>query len=228
MTIYADEKKFSTRRMVLMAVFVAMAYAVQLVFRIKVFGFLTFDAKDAILTLGAMVLGPVSGIVMAVLVALIEMISVSETAFWGFLMNAVSSSVFVALASSIYRRKKSLNTALLGLAASILATTAVMLLMNIWVTPIYSGMPTKEIVRMIPTVLLPFNLTKAVFNAALVMVLYKPVTMALRRIHVVSGSADYHMNRVSVLVLVGGLVVIAGCVVAFLLGMNGHFIFGSK
>ena len=90
--------------MVLMAVFVAMAYAVQLVFRIKVFGFLTFDAKDAILTLGAMVLGPVSGIVMAVLVALIEMISVSETAFWGFLMNAVSSAVFVALASSIYRR----------------------------------------------------------------------------------------------------------------------------
>ncbi len=214
--------------MVLMAVFVAMAYAVQLVFRIKVFGFLTFDAKDAILTLGAMVLGPVSGIVMAVLVALIEMISVSETAFWGFLMNAVSSAVFVALASSIYRRKKSLNTALLGLAASILAMTAVMLLMNIWVTPIYSGMPTKEIVRMIPSVLLPFNLTKAVFNAALVMVLYKPVTMALRRIHVVSGAADYHMNRVSVLVLVGGLVVIVGCVVAFLFGMNGHFIFGSK
>lgn len=228
MTVYADENKFSTRRMVLSAVFCAMAYAVQLVFRIQVFGFLTFDAKDAILTLGAMVLGPVTGMVIAVLVALIEMISVSSTGFWGFLMNAISSAVFAGAASAIYRRKKTLNSAIIGLLVSVLSMTAVMIVMNIFITPIYSGMPTADVIRMIPSVLLPFNLTKAIFNAALVMVLYKPITVALRRIRVVSGEATYRMNRSSVLILVIGGLVIAACVAVFFLCMNGKLVFGGK
>lgn len=226
MTVFADEKKFSTRRMVLTAVFCAMAYAVEYVFHFKV-GFLTFDAKDAILTLGAMFLGPITGAVMAILVALIEMISMSETAFWGFLMNAVSSAVFAATASAIYQRRKSVNSALIGLLTSVLTTTAVMMVMNIVITPIYTHSTAAAVIGLIPTLLLPFNLIKTVFNAAMVLILYKPVSTALKQIGVISGKGSYRMNRTSVLILAVGVLLIAVCVVILLVFLNGSFKIGK-
>ena len=65
-------------RMVVVAVFCAMAYACQFVFRIHV-SFLTFDAKDAIMAIGAMIFGPVWGVVMAFLVAFLEFLTLSGT-----------------------------------------------------------------------------------------------------------------------------------------------------
>ena len=47
-------------RMVIVAVFCALAYACQFVFRIHV-SFLTFDAKDAVMAIGAMIFGPLWG-----------------------------------------------------------------------------------------------------------------------------------------------------------------------
>ena len=81
------------KRLVGMAVFAALAYAVTFVFRIPV-QFLTFDAKDAILTVAAFVYGPVSAIIMSLIPAFIEFITISGTGFWGFLMNFASSACF--------------------------------------------------------------------------------------------------------------------------------------
>ena len=52
--------RFGVRKMTLLALFTAMAYAVTFAFRINV-GFLTFDAKDAIVCIASMIFGPVSG-----------------------------------------------------------------------------------------------------------------------------------------------------------------------
>ena len=67
----------------MVALFCALAYATMFVFRIKV-SFLTFDAKDAIITLAGLLFGPLASLVISFTVALIEMISVSDTQFWGF------------------------------------------------------------------------------------------------------------------------------------------------
>ena len=76
-----------------MALLCALAYICEFVFRIKV-SFLTFDAKDAIIAIGALAFGPVSGVAMSLVVALLELVTVSETGFYGFLMNFLSSAVF--------------------------------------------------------------------------------------------------------------------------------------
>ena len=65
------------RRTVAAALFAALAYLFVFVFRIQVAGFLTFDLKDAVMTLGALFLGPVAGVAIALAVALLEMVSVS-------------------------------------------------------------------------------------------------------------------------------------------------------
>ena len=56
-----------------MAMFAALAYGVTFVFRIPV-SFLTFDAKDAVLTVAAFIYGPLASVIMALIPALIELI----------------------------------------------------------------------------------------------------------------------------------------------------------
>ena len=54
---------------------------------------LTFDFKDAILSINALLFGPLTGVVSAALVALVEFITVSDTGVYGLIMNFLSSAV---------------------------------------------------------------------------------------------------------------------------------------
>lgn len=169
------------KKLVLAALFSALAYvATILTAWIRVSGFLTFDAKDTLITVAGLVLGPVYSILISLLVSLIEIITIPETGFWGFLMNFLSTAAFAGVCSLIYKYKKNLKGACIGLVSSVFATTAVMALLNLFVTPIYTGLPTETIAKMIPTLFLPFNFTKAVLNSALVLIIYKPVSRALK------------------------------------------------
>ena len=86
------------KKLTCLALFVALAYVTMFVFRIKV-GFLTFDAKDAIITVAAISFGPLSGVLISLAVALLEMVTVSDTLIYGFLMNFLSSATFSATAA---------------------------------------------------------------------------------------------------------------------------------
>ena len=66
--------------------------------------------------------------------------------------------------------------------------TLLMLLWNYIITPAYMGVPREAVVRMLPTVFLPFNAFKGGLNAALTLLLYKPLMRALRLAHLVPES----------------------------------------
>ena len=157
-----------------------MSYICLLLIRVPgIAGFLTLDVKDAIITLGAMFLGPISAIMISLVVSLIEMISVSNTEFWGFLMNFLGTAVFSVLASMIYRARRTFSGGVVGLCVAVVSMVAVMLVANIFITPIYRGVPTEAVIALLPT-LFVFNLVKGILNAAVVLFLYKPVSNALK------------------------------------------------
>ena len=83
--------------------------------------------------------------------------------------------------SIIYRYIKSFLGAVIGLVSGVCAVTAVMMLANLFITPFYMGSTTEAVAAMIPTVLLPFNLVKAILNAAIVLLLYKPLSVLLKK-----------------------------------------------
>jgi riboflavin transporter FmnP len=200
--------KVDLKKLVGMAMFSALAYAATLVFRIPV-QFLTFDAKDAVLTVASFIYGPLASIPMSLIPALIEFITISDTGIWGLIMNFVSSATFAFFASTVYKYKRSLNGAMLGLFASISATVGVMIIMNMFITPIYLGVPKEAVMELLPILLLPFNFAKALMNSALVMLIYKPITLAMRRAGLISGRLDMRFNRQSVITLaVGGVTLI--------------------
>lgn len=209
------------------ALFSALAYLSVFVFRIKV-SFLTFDAKDAVLAIGGMVFGPISALVSSLLVSLVEMVTVSDTGPYGLVMNFASSASFAFFASLIYKYRRRYSGAVMGLAVSVCAMTAVMMGMNLLVTPHYMGVSTADVAAYIPTLLLPFNLTKAILNAGLSLLLYKPVSTALRAAKLTAPSEGSKPRAVyTVISTVAAILVIAGAVLYFVLALNGSVTAGA-
>ena len=170
------------KRMTALAMLAALAYVSVVIIRIpNVGGFLTMDFKDVIITVGGMFFGPIAAVILALLVPFIEFLTISGTGPYGLIMNVLSSMTFALVASVIYKYKKSFLGAILGLLSAVLAMTAVMMLANLLVTPYYTGMSREAVAAMIPKLLLPFNLTKAILNASLTMMLYKPLTNILKK-----------------------------------------------
>jgi riboflavin transporter FmnP len=211
-----ERRKIDTKRIVGMAMFSALAYATTFIFHIKV-QFLTFDAKDAILTIASFIYGPLSALIMSLIPALIEFITISDTGFWGLLMNFASSAIFTVTASLIYKCKRSLNGAIIGLYSAVILTAGLMIPLNILITPIYMKVPTDTVIKFIPTLLFPFNLAKALMNAAIVMFLYKPVSVALKRARLIEGSIDVRFNKQSVIMLTVGALTLAVAIILFVI-----------
>lgn len=168
-------------KLVILSLLSALAYVIALVFpKIEVAGFLRYEPKDVIILIGAFLLGPYAAVICPVLVALLEMVTISQTGPIGCLMNALSSCSFALVASFIYKKKHTIVGAILGLAVGSVAMTGVMLLWNWLVTPLYMEVSRSVVESMLLPVFLPFNLIKAGLNSALTLALYKPLTSALR------------------------------------------------
>lgn len=210
----------ATQKLVGIALFSALAFAVTFVFRIPV-SFLTFDAKDAVITVASFLYGPLSGVAMSLIAALLELVTVSSTGLYGFLMNFLSSAVFSSVAAGIYSLRRKPRTAILGVLLAVVAMTGAMMLFNLVVTPLYMQVPTAEVAALIPTLLLPFNLAKGLLNAALALLLYKPLSVALSRAGLVGGKGEkkkMSRNRTTLIVfLTASLMLIAALTLFFLL-----------
>ncbi len=171
------------RRMCAMAMLCALAFLAVAFIRIPVVSFLKYEPKDVLLVIGGFLFGPVYGGLMCTVVSLVEMVTISDTGVIGFIMNLLSSGLFVCVAAGFYHRHRTLKNALCGLIAGVLAMTAGMLLWNYLITPLYMHVPRSTVVGMLWTVFLPFNLLKGALNGALALVLYKGVAGALRAAH---------------------------------------------
>lgn len=226
-----NKDRFGVRRMTLIAVFTAMAYAVSFVFRINV-SFLTFDAKDAIVAIAAMIFGPASGAVISLLVATIEQLTVGDTGFWGWLMDIASTATFSVVAGYIYSKRRNISGVAISLASAVIATVTVMMLCNLLITPIYMNVELRQVIDLLPKLLLPFNLTKSVLNAGVVLALYKPLITALRAAKLLPSheSADGAKKSLwstrSLIFMLIALVLISASIIYMLFGLGGHFEFG--
>ena len=170
-----------TARMCLLALLCALSYGVVAVGRIPVVMFLSYDPKDIVIALGGFIVGPVGAVVVSLIVALLEMITISSTGPIGMLMNFLSSASFAGVAALVYRRRHTLGGAVLGLLCGVCGMTVLMLLWNYLITPIYMGFPRAAVAEMLIPVFLPFNLLKGGLNAAFTMLLYKPFRRVLAR-----------------------------------------------
>ncbi len=169
-------------------IFAALAVVVGYATSFIKVSFLSFDMKDIVIILSAFIYGPVSGFGVSVIAAVVEFLTYSTTGVYGLIMNLASSATFSLVAALVYSRRKSFNFAIIGVFSGVLSVTAVMMLLNMLVTPYYMGVDLDAVISLLPRLLLPFNLSKALFNGGIVLALYKPIVKALRRAHLVPES----------------------------------------
>lgn len=174
-------KSDSLRKMILMALLAAIAYIIVALVRIPVVAFLSYEPKDVVITVGGFLLGPLAAFITSLLVSLVEMVTISQTGPIGCLMNLISTCSFACVAAIIYKKKHSLNGAVTGLLAGTVSMIIVMLLWNWLITPLYMGVTRQVVESMLLTTFLPFNALKAGLNTALILILYKPLTLSLRK-----------------------------------------------
>jgi len=176
------------KQIVTIGMLCAVAYAVMALSKlipVNVAGFLTFDFKDVIIAICGFLFGPVPAIIVSIIVSFIEMLTISSTGPIGLLMNVISTCAFVCPAALFYRSRRKFSGAVIGMIIGTLSMTAVMLLWNWLITPLYMGVPRPAVVAMLLPVFLPFNLLKGAINAAVTILLYKPIVTALRKARLV-------------------------------------------
>lgn len=193
-----SRKRYDTKTLATMAMITALAYAVMAVCKLipKVANFLSVDVFDAVLAMGGFLFGPVAAVLTIVAEAFLEAITISTTGWYGFLMNVISSTLLICPAAYIYRRKGKTSGAVIGLTVGVLFRAVGMIVFNYLVTPyylmMYMGLEKAAadgmVAGLMPTIAL-FNLVKAVLNAALAMIIYPPVSTALRKANLVAPSA---------------------------------------
>ena len=180
-----DKLKFVTG----VGIFAALAIIVSFATSFIKIQFLSLDAGDIVIVLASFIYGPVSGIAISAISAFVSFFN-SGTGPWGMLMDFVSSAVFAFVASAVYSQRRSFKWAIIGIYASVVAVTLVMIPMNILITPIYTNQPTSVIIKFIPTLLLPFNLFKALFNGGAVLLIYKPLVRGMRAAKLIPPTKD--------------------------------------
>ena len=189
----------NTKTITTLAMLSGIAYVVMLVSKLlpSVNGFLDFDFKDVVICIGGFTFGPVAAAIMSIVVAFVEMITISTTGLIGFVMNVLATCGFCCTATFIYKKRHTMVGAVLGLSMGVVVLTVVMLLWNYFLTPIYQGLPRDAVADMLVPIFLPFNLAKGGMNMAATLLLYKPVVTALRKAGLASSQSAQPSRRAS-------------------------------
>ena len=154
----------STKTITTLAMLSGIAYVVMLVSKLlpSVNGFLDFDFKDVVICIGGFAFGPVAAAIMSIVVAFVEMITISTTGLIGFVMNVLATCGFCCTATFIYKKRHTMAGAVLGLGLGVVVLTVVMLLWNYFLTPIYQGLPRDAVADMLVPIFLPSTWPRAV------------------------------------------------------------------
>ena len=135
--------------------------------------FLKYDPADVPIFVTAFV---VTGVV-----SLIQAFGLGEDGLYGFLMHMVATGSFVVVASIIYSRHKTKKNAIIAIIAGVITMTVIMCFANMFITPLFMGVPRKAVMAMILPVIMPFNLLKGGINGLLTMLIYKRISKFLHK-----------------------------------------------
>ena len=217
------QQRMDTKKLTVLAMLSALAYLLMAVGRIPVVLFLKYDPKDIVIAIGGFLFGPLAAFAMSATVSFVEMLTLSDTGWIGFVMNVLSSCAFVCTAAVIYQRGRSQKRAIVGLVIGAVLMTLVMLLWNYFLTPIFMGIPRARVAEMLLPAFLPFNLLKSGLNAAITLLVYKPVVKALRQARLMPApqSEGAAKGKGSAGVILLSCFVIATCVL-FILVLQGR------
>ena len=225
--ITAKDSSYKIKKMVILALISAMAYVITFVCRLPIMPsapFLDLEFKSAVILIGAYIFGPLSGLVMSLVICLLEMVTFSSTGIIGCIMNILATVSIVGPASLIYKKKRSTSGAIIGIAVGAICMTIAMVLWNYLVTPLYMGIPREAIEAMLLPVFVPFNLIKAGLNGGVALFIFRFAIVALQKANLIPKSEEQESQKKSGIIgaVITGCFIIGTCVL-IIFAINGIF-----
>ncbi len=143
--------------------------------------FLEYDPADIPIFIGTFAFGPLAGLMLTVITAVIQGVTVSAASGpYGIIMHILATGSFVLAAGLIYRGSKSRKRAVVALATGVVTWTVVMVIANLVVTPLFLGVPVSVVKDLMPYIV-GFNLIKAGVNSIITFFLYKRISSFLHK-----------------------------------------------
>lgn len=177
----ADSGRWSTRRIAMYALFVALAMATSFIsFPIlpnPAFSFLKYDPSGIVCLIAGFAYGPAAAAIVSVL-GFVPHVFMDP---WGTLMAVLVALTLSVPAALIYRHVHTRKGAVIGLVVGALLALVAAIAGNLVITPIYTGWPVSEVAAIIVPALLPFNLIKFVIHGVVTFLVYKPISNLLNR-----------------------------------------------
>ena len=176
--------KMSVNKMVKMGVLAALSIVLMIVVRFPIIPaapYLEYEPADVPVLIAAFLYGPVEGLIVAFIMALVQAFTVSASSGWvGLIMHVIATGTFVLVAGLIYKRFHTIKGAAAGLIAGSLLMTLIMVPANLFFTVRFFNQPYETVVKGLLPITIPFNLIKSLTNSLLTFVLYKSVSRILK------------------------------------------------
>ena len=162
------KKVLTTKNLTMIAMLSAIA-AVLMIFEIQLPfspSFVKFDFSDLPVMLGGFLIGPFAGGIIAFMKILLHFLLNGTTSFFvGDLSNLLLTLSFVLPASFIYQQKKTKKTAIQGLLVSIICTSLLAIIFNLFlIFPLYLKVLNLKMVDLINMIHVVNPLVKDVFT----------------------------------------------------------------
>lgn len=169
-------KRFTVKKMVTIGILAAISIILVYLIKFPIFPvapFLEYDPADIPIFICTLVLGPIEGLVLTLIVCIIQGITISsQSGIIGIMMHFFATGSFVLIAGLVHNHKRTTKRLVIALLAGVLTWQVTMVLWNLVFTPIFLGTPFKEVVKLLPIIII-FNLIKAGVNAGITMLVYK-------------------------------------------------------
>ena len=217
----SQKNKLHIQKYCTLALLSSLAFLSVIFLKIPFSGFLSLEPKDAIIVISSFIYGPVSGIIMSVVVSLIEMFTISSTGPIGLIMNIISTVVFMLPATLFYKKNTSIKNIFFGLVIGTFFMVGAMILWNYLITPLYMGIPRETVIQMLIPIFLPFNLLKGGINVLFVMLLL-PIINVLKKSKLISttNNSDTKIKKRNLSIIVFSSLFVLSCVL-YALVLNG-------
>jgi len=220
--------KTNTKKLTTLAMLSALAFLLALLFHylpipplVPAAPFLKFEPKDVVITIAGFLYGPLAVVPMALVVGLLEM-PLSATWLYGLIMNVASTCAFACTAAGVYKFRRTISGAAIGLTAGVIVTTGVMIPLNYLITPFFMGVPRHVVVAILFIGIGLFNFVKYALIAAITMQLYIPLKAALvkAKLLVLPEGSEKKGKKVSIIGFVISLLIVAICIIGIMI-LNG-------
>ncbi len=184
-TINAKKQMTMTKRIVFMAVFAALSYAVSYL-EFPIFPatpFLKLDFSAVFIALSAFTFGPIAGVSACAVKELLCFITKSSTGGIGELANFIVITGFILLPSVVYLFKKGFATVVITLIIACFIQVALSLLVNRFINfPLFMGGGAQAAFSELWVFVLLFNLIKSVAISVITILLYKRLSKIIKAI----------------------------------------------